>query len=162
MSLLLSTIPLAYRVLALAALSVTLFGYGFLRGAQHEVTKFDAYKAAQSAAIVAQVVKSAQATASIKSSALALEKAKDEKISAITAQRDRAISELRNRPERRPDMSGDAASCAGASGAELSRSDAAFLIGDYSAAAQFVAERNECIAKYNLVRDKVNALKSMQ
>lgn len=72
----------------------------------------------------------------------ALEEVKNDEIRRIAAARDAALRELRNRPERMPETS--AASCAGSSGAELSRPDAEFLVGEAARADQLRADLEAC------------------
>ena len=148
----LALIPFPYRILALIALALSLFGYGWLKGAQHGERKLDAYKVANDKAVLAQVNKAAEASANLMQDAQTLEQVKNEKIADIQSQLDVALSKLRNRPERRPDNPANPAACAGANGSELAREDAEFLAGEASAAAVQQAERNHAIEQYNEVK----------
>lgn len=73
-------------------------------------------------------------------------------IERIAADRDRAVRELRNRPAARmPATATCAADGAGATGAQLSESDAGFLIGEAAAADQLAADLRACQSWINVV-----------
>lgn len=73
-------------------------------------------------------------------------------VQRIAADRDRALRELRNRPAARmPATATCAADGAGATGAQLSESDAGFLIGEAAAADQLAADLRACQSWINVV-----------
>jgi hypothetical protein len=82
----------------------------------------------------------------------ALQEKEDEK-AAIAAQRDAAVASLRNRPERRIVVAGPAAAppanCQGSTGAELSRPDAEFLVGEATRADNLRAALVACYSQYD-------------
>lgn len=71
----------------------------------------------------------------------ATERAKNEQIRAVNNRLTAALSELRNRPDRMPNTPQD---CKGASGSELSKQDAEFLIREAARADQLRAALNAC------------------
>lgn len=60
-----SLIPWPYRLLALAALGIALFGFGWIKGASHVQTQWDAATAAQQQALAQVQTRQAQATVQI-------------------------------------------------------------------------------------------------
>jgi len=135
-------------------------------GAADVQAKWDAEKVVQSDALkkADQQVKDAQDALT-----KGLKEAKDEndkQIAAIAADRDDALKRLRNRPNRRPTATaagaGTSGVCAGASGAELSKEDAAFLVGEAARADSVVAELNMCNSKYDAVADALSELQQSQ
>lgn len=80
---------------------------------------------------------------------VALRREKDNEIKRITNRLNAVIDELRDRPSRLPDSS---RTCAGATGAELSKEDAEFLARIAAEADAAVAELNQCIKQYHSVR----------
>lgn len=85
----------------------------------------------------------------------ALQEKEDEK-AAIAAQRDALAASLRDRPARRVVVAGPAAAppanCQGATGAELSRPDAEFLVGEAARADGLRAALTACYAQYDGAR----------
>ena len=73
-------------------------------------------------------------------------------VDRVVAERDRALGELRKRPERLPEAARAAA--AGATGAELSRPDAGFLVGEAARANEHRAALAECYAWIDKVTGK--------
>ena len=69
------------------------------------------------------------------------ERAKNEQIRAVNNRLANALGELRNRPSRMPDTPQN---CKGASGSELSKQDAEFLIREAARADQLRAALNAC------------------
>jgi hypothetical protein len=80
-----------------------------------------------------------------------LRKDKDARIQSINSFLAIALNSLRNRPSRN-DLSADSSSCAGATGAELSRESASDIIREAARADQTVEMLNYCIAQYNSLR----------
>lgn len=93
----------------------------------------------------------------LQSSADKLREEKDREIRNISARATALSNSLRNRTER-PTQTGavpsTASTCAGASGAQLARGDAEFLVGYSADAARLQAALNQCIAQYDEVRNK--------
>lgn len=75
-------------------------------------------------------------------------------IRRVAAARDAAVRELRNRPDRLPEAS--TAACDGATGAQLSRPDAAFLVGEAARADQLRADLAACEGWVETVRSERN------
>jgi hypothetical protein len=156
---LLALVPWWGRALAIAALAVSLFGYGWIKGAEHGERKLDAFKALNDKAVGAQIIKAAQATADLRIDYEAQQEVFDAKYKRIIATRDANISELRIRAERRTVPAGDTRSCDGANGSELARPDAGFLEGYAADTAIQQEERNRCIAAYGKVKAILDALR---
>lgn len=88
---------------------------------------------------------------------------------ARAADRQRFLSELRDRPSRddRPEGLGDVpgpagarpAGCGGARGDELGREDAGVLEGQFDLARRITADRDTCRTLYNKARDEIRRLK---
>jgi len=72
----------------------------------------------------------------------ALQEIHHAEVRRLSAELERVRSELRNRPDRMPEASREA--CAGATGAELSRTDAEFLVGEAARGDQLRADLAEC------------------
>ncbi len=79
---------------------------------------------------------------------------KNAQIQTISSERDRALSELRKRPSRVPVPSA-AAPQQGATGAELSRQDAEFLIREAARADRLRAELLYCYRMYDQARESL-------
>jgi hypothetical protein len=80
-----------------------------------------------------------------------LRKDRDAKVKDLNRQLSTALGELHNRQTRNSRESTDTAACSGATGAELSKEDAEFLIRESSRADTVVEQLNYCIAQYNEV-----------
>lgn len=76
-------------------------------------------------------------------------KVKDEKIAAVNSRLVAALSQLRNRPERRDPVAINPPDCKGATGSELSRPDAGFLVGEAARADTIKAGLEACYAQYD-------------
>lgn len=151
-----SLLTMPERSAALFVLAAALMGFGYVKGIEHEEARFEAYRVAQQKAIDAQVVKANQTMANLKSDAQILEEVKNAEIKAIDGRLAVALGELRNRPERRPDMPQAAASCAGATGADLSRPDAEFLERYDALALKYQAQLKQCAVQYEKALKAVN------
>jgi len=81
-------------------------------------------------------------------------KAKDAKIANINSRLVVALGELRNRPERRDSAAVIPADCKSATGAELSRPDAGFLIGEATRADTLRAGLKACYTQYDALTGK--------
>lgn len=85
-------------------------------------------------------------------SAVAQRRTTDEKVSRIAAERDRAVDELRMRPERTVESPTTAATCTGQTGQSLARGDAEFLVRYSADAARLQAAVEQCEAQYESAR----------
>jgi hypothetical protein len=154
---LLTAIPFAYRWLALVALAIALFGYGWLKGANHGEARLNAYISAQDKAILAQVQKSAQKTANLQSDAEVLEGVKNDQIDAINKRLAAAVADgVRYRAERRADLPTNTGTCEGATGANLSRPDAEAFSRLAADADRQRAALEQCYAAYDKARAAIN------
>ena len=142
----------------LAALALGASAY--FAGGHNEARYWQAREVAATAkakAILDQaIIAKDQAEATMRSTISDIKNDQQSKITTITASRDAALRELRRRPARRPDAgTGNPAAtseCRGASGAELSKEDAGFLVGE-AARADVDAERlNACLVGYEEAR----------
>ena len=119
------------RLAAGAGLLVAAWGYGVHWSNQrHEVERLQAVEQAR------------QVEANWQTNVEALQEIHREEVTRLSADLERARHELRNRPDRMPEASRQA--CAGATGAELSRPDAEFLVGEASRADQLRADLEVC------------------
>ena len=94
-----------------------------------------------------------------------IKEADDEKVKQVAIANSKlatALNELRARPARRANASGEGAGtvgqCAGASGAELSKPDAGFLAGEAARADNYINELNACNVRYDGVATEINKL----
>lgn len=149
MSALFNVLPWPYRWLALAVLSVAVWGWGWLRGAEHGEAKLTAYQAQQHKEELRAAAAGAAVTAKLAARAATIDGAKDEIIHNAAAELARDVVRLRQRPARHADVPALAAACTGASGAELAARDAEFLSRYSAAAAELQADDDACHAKYN-------------
>lgn len=152
-------IPWPYRWLALMVLCASLFGYGWVKGAEHGAVKLDAYKAQQQKQVDAAAARAGQTSRDLLSDSLILEKVKNDEIHAIQSRLAAALVQLRQRPARRADVPAAAAACAGATGTDLARPDAEFLARYDSLALSYQSELGHCVAQYNAAKaalDKFN------
>lgn len=107
--------------------------------------RFQQWRADEREAIAARaelVEKARQTEQNLRDDMGVLEDVKNAEIRRVAAQRDAAVRELRNRPERMPEAARPA--CAGATGAELSGRDAEFLTGLAARADELRAELGAC------------------
>jgi hypothetical protein len=80
-----------------------------------------------------------------------LRRKKDEQIARINSELWVSLNGLRDRPNR-GDLPRDTAPCGAATGAELSRQDAEFLVREAARADAVTLELNYCVAQYNSLR----------
>lgn len=89
-----------------------------------------------------------------------LQEKEDEK-NRIVVERDAALASLRARPDRKPASAGTVpaapAACQGATGADLSRQDAEFLVFEAARADGVRAALEQCYGQYEAARAIVNA-----
>lgn len=96
-------------------------------------------------------------TAELQKAAEAAQKEKDNAIEVISGKLDSALVELRNRPPRsgRPGVPPSSGTCAGSTGAELSRPDAEFLVWEAARADRLQASLIQCYTQYKKVADSL-------
>jgi hypothetical protein len=117
--------------LLIGAVFVSGLGYGTHRANQrHEMQRLKAMEAAR------------QFEANWQTNVEALNEVHHAEVARLSAALERARVELRNRPDRMPEASRQA--CPGATGAELSRPDAEFLVGEAARADQLRADLEAC------------------
>ena len=75
-------------------------------------------------------------------------KDRDAKVKNLNGRLNAALSELQQRPSRSVNSPTDTASCSGATGANLSKEDAEFLVRESTRADTVVEHLNYCIAQY--------------
>ena len=75
-------------------------------------------------------------------------KDRDAKVKNLNGRLNAALSELQQRPSRSVNSPTDTASCSGATGANLSKEDAEFLVRESTRADTVVEQLNYCIAQY--------------
>ena len=75
-------------------------------------------------------------------------KDRDAKVKNLNGRLNAALSELQQRPSRSTSSPTDTASCSGATGANLSKEDAEFLVRESTRADTVVEQLNYCIAQY--------------
>ncbi len=151
-------IPAAYRLLSvgwpyLLALGVLAGAYGVGRhhGADKVQARFDEYVQEQIDAVETERQRGLAATATLREAAIKLESDKNDEIRTINATHAAAIVRLQNRPDRRPNVPDVAAACQGANGADLSRPDGSFLVGEAARADTLRAALIQCYAQYDAV-----------
>lgn len=140
-------------ILGVAAALAVSHGYVYVRGRADGAAGIQAKWDAQLAATATDALNK---TVEIQEAVRKYGEARDKELSAVTTRLSRRVAELRNRAERRvPDPA--APSCAGATGAELSRPDGEFLERDIAARAnRFRADLAICQAAYEKARELVH------
>ena len=123
---------LVLRGVAAAGLLVAAWGYGVhWSNERHELKRLQAVEQAR------------QVEANWQTNVEALQEIHHAEVRRLSSELERARSELRNRPDRMPEASRQA--CAGATGAELSRPDAEFLVGEAARGDQLRADLQTCL-----------------
>ena len=82
-----------------------------------------------------------------------LRKDRDAKVKDLNRKLQSVNAELQQRKERDSRESTNTTACSGATGAELSRQDAEFLVREATRADEVVVQLNYCIAQYNKLRN---------
>lgn len=122
---------LALRGVFAAGLLVAAWCYGVhWSNERHELKRLQAVEQAR------------QVEANWQKNVAALQEVHRAEVTRLSAALERARRELRNRPDRMPEASREA--CAGATGSELSRPDAEFLVGEAARADQLRADLEAC------------------
>lgn len=138
---------------------VTWVGYKiYTIGAQTVQSKWDKVEADRNAIINTLKEESIKTEADLKASAEKQQKASNEKIANLNKSLAVAIAGLSNRPSRpsSTDLPKDSTSPIGATGAELYRPDAEFLIGEATRAEKVRLQLETCTAQYNSVYEAFN------
>lgn len=159
---LLSPRVIAEMVAAAAIAGLLWWGYTWVydRGAESVRIEWDAVKleqAQESAKVTADALK---ITKDLQDASVKEREKKDAQIKTLNASLNTALSGLLKRPSR--DSAGNlpinptTGSTIGATGADLSRQDAAFSLREAARADSLRLQLVECQAKYNAARDKVN------
>ena len=145
---------------ALAVAGWAIHGFGLAAGRAEIQTQWDQQRIADASATVQAALQARAREQALQSTADKIRQEKTREIRHLSAARDAALRELRNRDER-PAVGGDApaaADPAGAgpaascTGAQLFRSDAAFLVWEAARADEVRAHLSECRAAYNTAR----------
>lgn len=124
-------IPAQYKLLAYLAIAASLFASGWMvNGWRWEAKYAD------------QVERARKDEQALQTAVDAIANKSAEEMRRVIRERDAAIDRLRNRPERMPEDS--RVHCKGASGAELSYSDARFLIGEAARADETAIALRAC------------------
>lgn len=141
------------------ALLVLVYFKGVSHGKASVQAKWDSEKAAQIIALDAAKDKIRQAERQLQANADKARKEKDYEIGRIKRNYDSIVAGLRQRASRSDVKlsSGSGNSESGCTGAQLSREDAEFLVGEAARADQLSAELIACYATYDDVRNKINA-----
>ena len=145
---------------ALAVAGWAIHGFGLAAGRAEIQTQWDQQRIADASATVQAALQARAREQALQSTADKIRQEKTREIRHLSAARDAALRELRNRDER-PAVGGDApaaADPAGAgpaascTGAQLYRSDAEFLVWEAARADEVRAHLSECRAAYNTAR----------
>jgi hypothetical protein len=112
------------------------FGFGYFKGSEHERSK-------ATNVLLKATEKARETEQNWATNVAALEEVHADEVRTIAAQRDAALAGLRNRPER-PMSAASAPSAQYATGANLYRDDAAFLVGLASRADGLRAALDRC------------------
>ena len=154
-----SLVPAPYRWLAFVLVGLALVGFGWVKGAQHGERKLDAYKIKAEKENIIRAQKAAKTTANLLSDAGVLEEVKNAEIKAIDRKLALARADgLRLRAERSEPSPATTAACKGATGAELSRSDAEFSLREAARADRLRAALAQCYTQYDKARDAFEKL----
>lgn len=133
---------------------------GVSNGKASVQTKWDSEKAAQIIALDAAKDKIRQTERQLQLNADKARKEKDDAVNRVKRNYDSVIAGLRQRPSRDgiklPSSTGFAESATGCTGAELSREDAEFLVGEAARADRLRVELEACYTTYDDVKTKIN------
>lgn len=134
---------------------------GLAAGRSEIQAQWDQQRIADAAATVQAALQAREREQALQSTADKIRQEKTREIRHLSAARDAALRELRNRDER-PAVGGDAAADAGpagagpvasCTGAQLFRSDAEFLVWEAARADEVRAHLSECRAAYDATRE---------
>jgi len=134
-------------------------GAGYFQGSEHGKSSvqamWDKEKAAQYAEYAKAQEEARKKEQELQANADRLRQEKDREIKNLNARATALTNSLQQRPTRTSEagsMSDTSKSCSGASGKELARGDAEFLVRYASEAARLQADLNQCIRQYEALR----------
>ena len=134
-------------------------GAGYFQGSEHGQAKiqnlWDKEKAAQYAEYAKAQEEARKKEQELQANADRLRQEKDREIKNLNARATALTNSLQHRPTRTSEagsLSDSSKSCSGASGKELARGDAEFLVRYASEAARLQADLNQCIRQYEALR----------
>ena len=134
-------------------------GAGYFQGSEHGKSSvqamWDKEKAAQYAEYAKAQEEARKKEQELQANADRLRQEKDREIKNLNARATALTNSLQHRPTRTSEagsMSDTSKSCSGASGKELARGDAEFLVRYSSDAARLQADLNQCIRQYEALR----------
>lgn len=143
---------LTERLIALVAAALVLFAAGWIVNGYRWNSKMQTYVAAQEAA-ARQAQEHARATEQTIRDVIDQERnKKDAEINIIRGQLDHALSELRSRAARPAALPAATGNIQTATGAQLFREDAEFLVREAARADEVVAELLACYTSYEAAR----------
>ena len=134
-------------------------GAGYFQGSEHGQAKiqnlWDKEKAAQYAEYAKAQEEARKKEQELQANADRLRQEKDREIKNLNARATALTNSLQHRPTRTSEagsVSDSSKSCSGASGKELARGDAEFLVRYAAEAARLQADLNQCIRQYEALR----------
>ena len=134
-------------------------GAGYFQGSEHGQAKiqnlWDKEKAAQYAEYAKAQEEARKKEQELQANADRLRQEKDREIRDLNARATALTNSLQHRPTRTSEagsVSDPSKSCSGASGKELARGDAEFLVRYASEAARLQADLNQCVRQYEALR----------
>lgn len=134
-------------------------GAGYFQGSEHGKSlvqaMWDKEKAAQYAEYAKAQEEARQKEQELQANADRLRQEKDREIKNLNARATALTNSLQHRPTRTSEagsVSDSSKSCSGASGKELARGDAEFLIRYAAEAARLQADLNQCVRQYEALR----------
>ena len=134
-------------------------GAGYFQGSEHGQAKiqnlWDKEKAAQYAEYAKGQEAARQKEQELQANADRLRQEKDREIRDLNARATALNNSLQHRPTRTTEansLSDSSKSCSGASGKELARGDAEFLVWYATEAARLQADLNQCVRQYEALR----------
>ena len=134
-------------------------GAGYFQGSEHGQAKiqnlWDKEKAAQYAEYAKAQEEARKKEQELQANADRLRQEKDREIKNLNARATALTNSLQHRPTRTSEagsVSDSSKSCSGASGKELARGDAEFLVRYAAEAARLQADLNQCVRQYEALR----------
>jgi alkanesulfonate monooxygenase SsuD/methylene tetrahydromethanopterin reductase-like flavin-dependent oxidoreductase (luciferase family) len=134
-------------------------GAGYFQGSEHGKSSvqamWDKEKAAQYAEYAKAQEEARKKEQELQANADQLRQEKDREIKNLNARATALTNSLQHRPTRTSEagsVSDTSKSCSGASGKELARGDAEFLVWYATEAARLQADLNQCIRQYEALR----------
>ena len=134
-------------------------GAGYFQGSEHGQAKvqnlWDKEKAAQYAEYAKAQEEARKKEQELQANADQLRQEKDREIRNLNARATALTNSLQQRPTRTSEagsLPNSSKSCSGASGKELARGDAEFLVWYATEAARIQADLNQCIRQYEALR----------